>query len=218
LKDSIVATENIVELSKQVKALELEAEKAQVERSNINNLLQRAAEQAAVKANKQRRDELTTEIENLKLEKAAIDCQFPNGLPEKAVLSDAFSKADTLKSFESEYKMLEGDGVDAAELERLESLFKGRFVEESSLDMMRSKAAQLSSLNARCEAKQELISSAEAEGAPKRRSAMPFLLICASAFAVAGCVMLFSSVTVASPFFKMVSRYKSSSPVMVKGI
>lgn len=197
LSDAIAATESISELSKQVKVLESKAETLQSERSNINNLLQKAAEQAAVKSDKKRREELTAEIEGFKLEIEAINRQFPKGLPEKSVLNEAFGKAEALKAAESEYKMLSNDGVDLAELDRLNNLFKDSSVDEVKIETVRSKAAQLSSLKARCEAKYEMLTAQPVENTRCSRLAMPFLLICASVSAVAGCAMLFSSVAVA---------------------
>jgi len=197
LNDARVAVENIAELSKRLKSAESEVEIGEARLKTVGEQLQKAAELAAAVADKKRRDELLAESEELKSEIASVDREFPCGLPEEAQLVGAFKTAEELKSLESEYKILKNDTSASQEFDGLKAIFDGRDLNASVIENMQKKAAEVSALKAKCDAKAELLKSVAAENDTAKKAPVKPIGILAAVLSIGGCAMLFVKVTVA---------------------
>lgn len=191
LNDGRVAYDNVKALTSRIKELEARQKVLVNEREQVRKQLSAASDAAAVRANKNRRDELLKEINDISVEIEAINKKYPKGLPQESELQSANETALELKSLSEEYRLLRCDGEEEAkQLEALAERFSTPITDEQ-LDTIRADVLKLDSLKVVAQTKKEFLARSDTESIkPSKSNSFVPLIIASVVVAVFGVAML----------------------------
>lgn len=197
LNDGRVALDNINQLSERLKVCESEIAQLEEALANVRRKLKFSAEQEAVKAALNRRDELAEEAASIKLKIEDIMAVYPKGLPRESVLDDTLNRARDLSDAINEYRVLAEDTADNDELSQLRAFFGIRAIKGEEVAELSRKAQRHSEIKSELSAKAEILNTVASTTGSAKKTAVRVLCIIAGLLVIAGCWLLFKTVVAA---------------------
>ncbi len=183
LTDKSAAVSNLNDIKAELSGLKVSAAELTVKKDELRKKITVVSDAAALLEQKRQRDELLATLENVNKKFDEIKLEYPNGFPTEDELSYAEKQLSSIKSTETELKVLQSNVSDRSELEKLKEYFKNGVPTEQEVYDTRKNISAVSQLEIKAESLKSRL--AEAPQATVKSSGAAVKLCVISAVAVA---------------------------------